>query len=1254
MCRYPRTDASILQHNHLGNGEYTITQLAFSSSEKLLYTFSEIPDEKKFTLSVWSVENSMLINCFATTCSIHNLECYSNSKSSVFGISNDKLMIYSYKRKLQKTIERDFDIYNNYEKANHQNLVAFYFNHKVYFMFKAYDNLILIYYKAHVLQSIKIDQEFLKNNEIRINSESFKISSICYLNGLLLVGFSGLACVFIFHISKNNFFVLRNFIIIPVKGIFLKTTSIEIAEDSSLVGLSVVCQRSFNIEDKTPIQTTIELFEIDSFILEAINYSSTESIRPLHDLGTFSNGVIDASISQCNDLIVGLSRDKFLKVMNYQNRDEISSIVLPRKALCLDIHPSGFQIAVGFKEGLKIYFSTVAEIKEVNEKIGKECLSIKYSERGDFLGATSGNLILVIDPYSTEVIFQFQMHMTSAKDIYWRGNDSVLVSLCQNGNIFAWETKSFTKTCEFYFLDRSVSILASDYDPVLDLLVIGTSNSRISMFYDKCSIEIVNDSIFPLIITNLLICRKIKVLFAGTSKGLILMFTWPLVVTKEKIEYIITPLHQQAINKILISPKNDVLITASNDSTIFVSKIYSFLDDVEDKTHHQKNFMTNLKPLEKIENDINQRSHFVEENENTFIENFESEVKFGFNFQEFVLLNTKLEKEKKEVMKDLSFQIDNLKNEIEEQNAHLSTQNKNTRTNVDDMKKDILKSQKMDLENDMESKEKQHMQFLAEKSQNLKDFDDKYELYMNEYEGKMINLYNKQDELNEIYLKELENFTNRVSDLNKLTLSQQKTIEDEKGSIINELKSKFINASNQQEFDRHKFEETLLQMSDEYTIDFGQQQQLLETEVILAKKRVEDYKLSNTKLLKDNQKHIQKQNELKNLIYDANNQNEIMKKEANLLKNVVDRIQGQLNCQEIVINLKEDKLSTFRRKNEFLASKQEVLNFLIANFETQINKLEDYLVYLNKNLSSINSDLFFDSDECKKLQYVQESLGHEIQNVFKKIQSKNMNLKNNFFLAKKLIAMIMAFCSDHELKEPDLKKHLLEVFSSPKFKVVTSFMEDKDRAEEFKKSKQIVLKAQNLMDKQNCLLPPIETINNLFPKKSENDNVLNATQTKFNHELFDLKNKFKKKLIESREKYSELVNMRQISMNAIQTTGACLIKQSSDLKNEKFRVFQSLMNQKNESQKLMIEMKGPSISRKSQKEIKRKQESISQKLLKSDKNNEAILPKYEKKLTPLIDSSKILRQAIGWLNKQKVALKENEETQGFEVFLDEK
>ncbi len=106
------------------------------------------------------------------------------------------------------------------------------------------------------------------------------------------------------------------------------------------------------------------------------------------------------------------------------------------------------------------------------------------------LATSNSNNLVLYDPYNLEKLACIQAHATSIKYLMWRGLDSYLITSCESGNIFVWNTKTLKKEFEYFILDKNQKILALEYDSDFDLLVYSVDDMKISMIYEKGHIEI--------------------------------------------------------------------------------------------------------------------------------------------------------------------------------------------------------------------------------------------------------------------------------------------------------------------------------------------------------------------------------------------------------------------------------------------------------------------------------------------------------------------------------------------------------------------------------------------------------------------------------------------------------------------------------------------------------------------------------------------------------------------------------------------
>ena len=1261
-----------LKHVHVGLRS-KIKQLAFSASEKFVFTYAENIEGEEYVVSVWSVETCRLLTSFIRTGPLKLLETYAYSKSGVIYEANGSLYVLKYKRKLQKLIERILETAIKLEKVdsgenvkykinNPEELSCFHINYKTDLLFKGYQTKVDIFIKTAFLQTVLVRPFIEISDGKAIQDIKAEVVSVSSINNLAIIGLSEFSHLLIFNLTPNNVFKFRNYIDLAIKGVFLRVLRIDVAEDLSTIGVSIWRQNTLGTTVWADSKPTIEFFEVDCAILEAINYSSTEALRPIYENGTFSGSIIDAGIAQNNDLIVCLGNDRLLKLFNYKNEEEeLASLSLLRNGLCVDIHPTGLQLAVGFKEGLKVFSATIGELRETVEKVGKECCCVRYSSRGDTLAASSGGSVIIYDPFSMEQIISLVAHATSIKSMLWRGNDSKLLTSCMTGNLFVWQNLTWERDFEFYPANKASAVTTIDYDTSLDLLVYATSNMKLHMFYDKGAVEIVHHEVAPLTINCLLICRVLKVLFAGCSNGSVQMFIWPLCQNKGIIESITTLLHQLPVTKLMINGDRSVLTSCSEDATVFVSKIHSFADNfVEDKNEEQTKKL-NSKDKESPLID----EHLADDNVLIFDGNglddgdeLERDEMRVFKFSELVITSSYADKRKQEILKDLDFQIQNLKNEIEEQKEILEREHKNLRKGEEISRKDVLKDQKEMLSQTIEAEEKKHHNLLEQKKIEIATFEARQEDMQEFHETELLKVYQEHDSLNSEYTQLIETLHVRSMELNKTHEEELGGVARDSNIRTNNLKSKYNKTFENLQLNEEKFAEVLSQMEDEFRLSFLLNKKKLEVALMAEKKKIEELKMMNGKFQKENVKYKDRKIQLDSLIQDSKMQNNQLLDEIKQLAESVEMMQGKLMQQESIIKAKEDSLKDFRHKNEFLQSKKEVYDYLVVSLEVQQNQLVDYRTYLNMNLKKVHASLINEAENSKNLKIQREETHERV--LFAKTHFKQSVLlfKNLRVLVSRIIVEVSGHINDNKLDHDMFKDSVIELLNSRQNQLVLKqskgVISEGVREGEYDQgillnqiggpSTPLEFKAVKLFRIEQRV-PASMTTNNRKNGWKFGGNSQQSPEEGFMNELSKIKTNFHAKLKESESKYFGLTQEKQGVVRDIQNSGAKLIKQSNQLRNKRFGIFQELYEQKQEAENITKEIASLNF-RAAQKKYNeglkfRLKEKQRREMVKLDKLNPTKFRSnnYSRTVTNLKDSKpqpdfkNILKEAFKWHKK---------------------
>jgi len=167
---------------------------------------------------------------------------------------------------------------------------------------------------------------------------------------------------------------------------------------------------------------------------------------------------MDISISVSKNLVGSVGADKYLRIFEYStNPMKVATFNTPSDTLdtnhkqlswyfckevmhSVSLHPMGFQVAVGTREGVKIFYIIEEGIKLAVEISGKIWKFVRFSNGGNFLAAGNGNNISIIDPYTFENLFTLVGHPSTVRFLKWTESDSHLLSNCHHGTNYGWSS----------------------------------------------------------------------------------------------------------------------------------------------------------------------------------------------------------------------------------------------------------------------------------------------------------------------------------------------------------------------------------------------------------------------------------------------------------------------------------------------------------------------------------------------------------------------------------------------------------------------------------------------------------------------------------------------------------------------------------------------------------------------------------------------------------------------------------------------
>jgi hypothetical protein len=268
------------------------------------------------------------------------------------------------------------------------------------------------------------------------------------------------------------------------------------------------------------------------------------SFKKLFNKGIHNGCVYNMSVWRNKSILTSLGEDS-LKVFNFSTEWETASTYeFEEQPICIALHPSSWQIAVGFKTGTRIYQNLDSELKLSFEKFGKATIAIAYNYGGDILAASNALYIDIIDPVRLQLLYTLWGHKGVVRSLFWTEDSKYLVSTCNCGGILFWRGnfKDFGYNSkdkddiepESSVYDSAAFFYNWVYDPYFDTLITLTSRSVLKIFRDKGETVYYEDSIPGFTATCLAFSKELSIIVLGTNEGKIIFYSWPIL---EQVEY---------------------------------------------------------------------------------------------------------------------------------------------------------------------------------------------------------------------------------------------------------------------------------------------------------------------------------------------------------------------------------------------------------------------------------------------------------------------------------------------------------------------------------------------------------------------------------------------------------------------------------------------------------------------------------------------------------------------------------------------
>ncbi|XP_060739669.1 cilia- and flagella-associated protein 57-like [Tachysurus vachellii] len=350
---------------------------------------------------------------------------------------------------------------------------------------------------------------------------------------------------------------------------YTKTLVIKIPQDPCSSEPSVSAQQEVKSICLSPSEETLAIStrqgQIYHFNLASVEnrQSKQANFEYLFHL-IHSGSITDLSVCFFKPLFATCSKDNSVHIWNYKTNSLELHQQFPEEPNCISLHPNGLSILVGFSDKVLLMNLLVDQFRTVQEFDIHDCSECVFNHDGNLFATVSENLISIIN-FRTGGKVELKGHNGKVQSVKWREDSCYLVSNGLDGTVFEWNAltgarKSLKTQKSFSFTDMTFS--ASNKS------IISVGDSMLKEFRDGevlREITSVNETYTAISMT-----QSGQAVFVGTSAGILRVAQYPF---EEEISWTELQAHSGPITKMVVTPGDQYLLTASEDGSLLIWSI---------------------------------------------------------------------------------------------------------------------------------------------------------------------------------------------------------------------------------------------------------------------------------------------------------------------------------------------------------------------------------------------------------------------------------------------------------------------------------------------------------------------------------------------------------------------------------------------------------------------------------------------------------------------------------------------------------
>ena len=166
-------------------------------------------------------------------------------------------------------------------------------------------------------------------------------------------------------------------------------------------------------------------------------------------VGAFHSAPI-TGLSTCirRPIVATCSLNGQTRIWNYETNVCELSRDFVEEAHSIALHPSGYLVAVGFADKLRLMTIMMDDLRVIKEFNIKGCRECKFSNGGQYLAAVNGSTISILATYTGETVNGLRGHNGKVNAVLWSDLDDRLMTTGGDGAIYVWRMEDFQRNKE--------------------------------------------------------------------------------------------------------------------------------------------------------------------------------------------------------------------------------------------------------------------------------------------------------------------------------------------------------------------------------------------------------------------------------------------------------------------------------------------------------------------------------------------------------------------------------------------------------------------------------------------------------------------------------------------------------------------------------------------------------------------------------------------------------------------------------------